>query len=81
MNSFWKNEWNMFCSEIDTTINFLMQPVKLFGSKEDDLRLRPSANEISEKRESSTFWKNEWNMFCDEVDTTLDYLTKPMEIK
>lgn len=81
MNSFWKNEWEMFCNEVDSALSFLMKPVNFFGSEEDKLRLRPTSQEAQEKSETSSFWKNEWNMFCNEVDGALDYLTKPMDIK
>jgi len=81
MNSFWKNEWNMFAKEVDTTLSFLMQPVKFSNKAEDNLMLKPSVNEIVEKCETNSFWKNEWNMFTSEVDSAVDYLMQPVNFK
>jgi hypothetical protein len=81
MNSFWKNEWNMFTKEVDTTLSFLMQPVKFSSKADDNLMLKPSADEIVAKSETTTFWKNEWNMFTKEIDSAVEYLMQPVNFK
>jgi len=81
MNSFWKNEWEMFTKEVDSTLSFLMQPVRFSSREDDNLMLRPSAAEITEKCETTSFWKNEWEMFSKEVNSAVDYLMQPVSFK
>ncbi len=80
MSGFWKNEWDLFTKEVDSTLNFLMQPVR-FSKKADDLMLRPSSEEIMEKCETTSFWKNEWKLFEQECDSVLDFLSQPVTFK
>jgi hypothetical protein len=77
MSSFWKNEWNMFTKEVDTALNYLMQPVKFF-EKDENLMLKPSTDEIVEKSEIPGFWKREWNLFTKEFDAALNHLMQPV---
>ncbi len=81
MNSFWKNEWDMFTSEVDAAINFLMQPVTFSSKKDDSLMLKPSSDEIVEKAETSGFWKREWQLFEKEYDSALNFLMQPVSFK
>jgi|GEM_PF-1750347 len=81
MNSFWKNEWEMFTKEVDSTLNYLMQPVKFSFKSEDNLMLKPSSAEIVEKCETTSFWRSEWNMFTKEVDSAVEYLMQPISFK
>jgi hypothetical protein len=81
MNSFWKNEWDLFTKEVDSTLNFLMQPVKFSSKSDDNLMLRPSAEEIVEKCETTGFWKNEWQLFEKECASVVDFLTQPVTFK
>ena len=81
MNSFWKNEWDLFTKEVDSTLSFLMQPVKFSSSEDDNLMLKPSVTEIAEKCETTSFWKNEWNLFTKEVNSVANYLMQPVSFK
>lgn len=80
MKEFWKNEWKLFEQEYDAFVNFLMQPVDLFG-KSKKLSLKPSTEEIIEKADEPGFWKREWQLFEQEVSSVIDFLTQPISFK
>lgn len=81
MNSFWKNEWKLFTNEVDTAMDFLMQPVTFSKKPKENLMIKATNEEIIEKAESDSFWKNQWNMFTNEVDTAMDFLMQPISFK
>lgn len=81
MNSFWKDQWEMFEKEVDTAMDFLFQPVSFSKKDKENLMLNPTEQEAYEKRDTSSFWKNQWEMFENEVDTALDFLFQPVNFK
>lgn len=88
MNSFWKNEWDLFTQEVDTAVNFLMQPVDLlqpveitFGLSSSKLMLKPTNEEVESKKDVSGFWKKEWAAFENEFDSAVNFLMQPVKFK
>lgn len=81
MREFWKNEWKLFEQEFDSALNFLMQPVTFSGKTDKKLALRPTSEEICEKADEAGFWKREWQLFEQEVDSVVDFLMQPVTFK
>jgi hypothetical protein len=80
MSEFWKNEWELFKVDVDNAVKFLTQPVT-FSKKEDNLFLKPTFEEASQKSEQSGFWKQQWDMFTKEYDSFLNTLMQPVKFK
>lgn len=81
MGEFWKNEWVLFKEDMSSLGNFLNQPVTFSSQKDDNLMLKPTYQEASEKSEATGFWKDQWSQFTKEYDSFLNYITKPIEFK
>lgn len=81
MNSFWKNEMDLFEKDMIAISNFLLQPVTITTGFESNLMLKPSSKEIVEKAETTSFWKNEWKLFEKEYDSAMDFLMQPISFK
>jgi len=81
---FWKREWQLFEKEYDSFVNYLMQPVSFSKKTDKNLKLNASSDETSkETAEASTssFWKNEWELFENEVNSVVDFLMQPVNFK
>lgn len=78
---FWKREWQLFEKEYDSALSFLMQPVTFSSNADKKLALKPTADEIYEKADEAGFWKREWQLFEQEVDSVVDFLMQPVNFK
>jgi SOS response regulatory protein OraA/RecX len=78
---FWKREWQLFEQEYDSALDFLMQPVTFSSKTDKKLALKPTYEEISEKADEAGFWKKEWQLFEQEVDSVVDFLMQPVDFK
>lgn len=81
MGEFWKNEWDLFKDDLSSVARFLTQPVVITFGNEDPLMLRPTAEEAMGKSSTSSFWKNEWDLFTKEYDSFLNYISQPVKFK
>lgn len=84
---FWKREWQLFEKEYDSFVNYLMQPVSFSKKADKKMELNASSDEIVESNEkitelsASSFWKNEWELFENEVNSVVDFLMQPINFK
>ncbi|MEG2310528.1 MAG: hypothetical protein RSB76_00910 [Clostridia bacterium] len=78
MGEFWKNEWQLFKSDMGLVKDFLVQPV-IFS--DDTKMLRPSEQEIESKSQMGGFWTSEWNLFKQDINDAVDFLTQPISFK
>lgn len=82
MKEFWKNEWALFKLDLNNVKEFFAQPIELtLWGKSDIATLRPSMEEAQEKAETSSFWKNEWDLFKEDIRNIKDFLTQPVTLK
>lgn len=84
---FWKREWQLFEKEYDSFVNYLMQPVSFSKKADKNLELNAASDETTEPGEkiveasNSNFWKNEWELFENEVTSVVDFLMQPVNFK
>ena len=82
MWQFFKNEGQAFLNDMQALGEFFMQPVT-FGKKNENLMLRPTMEEIEVKAEIETqtetqgFWKKEWNLFLNDMQTLGEIFIDP----
>lgn len=82
MKEFWKNEWALFKLDLNNVKEFLTQPIELtLWGKSDIVSLKPSAQEAEAKAETSSFWKNEWELFKNDMKNVKDFLIQPITLK
>lgn len=81
MVEFWKNEWSLFKLDVQNVKDFLTQPIEITVWGKNDLMLKPSVQEIEEKADTSSFWKNEWNLFREDIGNVKDFLNQPVTLK
>ncbi len=82
MRDFWKNECDLFFKDMENLGNFFLQPVTFSGLfQKSDLMLKPSEEEIIEKADTGSFWKNEWDLFMNDMDNVMDFLFQPVKFK
>lgn len=78
MWEFFRNEGQAFLNDMQAIGEFFMQPVT-FGKKSQDLMLKPTMEEIESKAETETgnFWKKEWNLFLNDMQTLGEVFIDP----
>ena len=82
MKDFFVNEWNLFLDDMQELGEFFLQPVTFkglfFPNKE---MLNPTIEEIEEKASTGGFWKNQWNLFKEDINNAVEFLTQPVTFK
>lgn len=78
---FWKNEWDLFKSDMKAVGDFLTQPVYFSELDYSKKMLQPTVAEVKEKASEGGFWAKQWKMFENEFDTALEFLMKPVNFK
>lgn len=76
---FWKKEWSLFLDDMQTLGEFCLQPVTFGKKKDENLMLRPTMEEIEVKAgfETEGFWKKEWNLFLNDMQTLGEIFIDP----
>ena len=83
MKDFWKNEWKLFLDDMRELGEFCLQPIEITGIpwKKSNPMLRPTYEEVESKADQVGFWRNEWNLFKEDLKHAKDFLTQPVEFK
>lgn len=83
MKEFWKNEWNLFLDDMRELGEFCLQPVEITFWGKSNLMLKPTYEEVEQKvqTEATGFWKNEWDLFKQDLQNAKEFLIQPVEFK
>lgn len=85
MLEFFKNEWNLFLNDMQELGEFCLQPIEITGitGRSKNAMLKPTVEEVEAKAELEEvgFWKNEWNLFKQDLSNAKEFLTQPVSFK
>lgn len=81
--NFFKYEWGLFLEDMRTLGEFCLQPVEITGipGEKNKQMLKPTIEEIESKSNQAGFWKNEWDLFKEDINNAVDFLTQPVTFK
>lgn len=81
MKEFWKNEWNLFLQDMQELGEFFLQPVEItMPGKSKAKMLKPTVEETKVKASEGGFWKREWNLFLNDMESIGKFCLQPVEI-